>query len=173
MDDSKLLEAIDGFMESPDLPCDVKNVSNTIFAEVKNKHNTMNVRSAAGVYDELASLAKSYPKSMCYLVEIVARHSVDSIWSVTINQTEQHHKRIHVISADKFYALATGKENALQELIEALPKAINDFLDMNRETKKKRGESLAYQELAEKAANGDMVSQVYKLAFSDYDGFDE
>ena len=167
----QLLGSLDGFAESPELPCDVKNDSNTIFAEVKNKHNTMNVRSAAGVYDELASLAKSYPQAMCYLVEIIAKRSIDEIWSITINQTEQRHKRIHVISADKFYALATGKENALQELVAALPDAINDFLNRYEGHSAKKGKSPAYKELAEKTEGTDIVSQMYKIAFPDYTGF--
>ena len=167
----QLLGSIDGFAESPSLPCDVKNDADTIFAEVKNKHNTMNVRSAAGVYDELASLAKSYPKAMCYLVEIVAKKSLDEIWSVTINQTEQRHKRIHVISADRFYALATGRENALHELVEALPQAISDFLSTKKADNSKKGQSPAYEEIMKKAGNGDVVNQMYELAFPNYDGF--
>ena len=85
----QLLGSIDGFEESPTLPCDVRKTDDTIFAEVKNKYNTMNVRSAAGVYDELAGLAKSYPKAMCYLVEIIAKKSTDEVWSITINEKKQ------------------------------------------------------------------------------------
>ncbi len=109
----QLIGAIDGFEETPSLPCDVKKTDNTIFAEIKNKYNTMNVRSTAGVYDELAGLAKSNPHAMCYLVEIIAKKSADVVWSVTINQTIQQNKRIHKISADRFYALATGQELSL------------------------------------------------------------
>ena len=169
----QLLGSIDGFMETPNLPCDVRKEDNTIFAEVKNKFNTMNVRSAAGVYDELAGLAKSYPDAMCYLVEIVAKKSRDAVWSITINQTVQQHKRIHVISADRFYALATGKEDALRDLVNALPDAIHDFLqraskehhwnDTNRRTK-------AYEELCERADGYEIgiIEQIYRMAFPDY-----
>mgnify|MGYP002626400611 FL=1 len=171
----ELLGAIDGFEESPDLPCDVRKKDNSIFAEVKNKHNTMNVRSAAGVYEELTGLAKAYPKAMCYLVEIIAKHSTDKVWSVTVNEMKQEHPRIHEISADKFYALATGKENALLELTQALPMAISDF--MKAKGKKPIGQqgakASAYQELcqlAEKDGNN-LTSQMYKLALPEYMGF--
>ena len=169
----QLLGAIDGFIETPNLPCDVKKTDNTIFAEVKNKYNTMNVRSAAGVYDELAGLAKSYPDAMCYLVEIIAKKSMDSVWSITINQTVQQHKRIHIISADQFYALATGKEDALKNLIDALPDAIRDFLQKRSAGKyldDSGNRTKAYEELCEQANRYDtsIVEQIYRMAFPDY-----
>ena len=172
----QLLGSIDGFEESPSLPCDVRKLDNTIFAEVKNKHNTMNVRSAAGVYDELAGFAKSYPGSMCYLVEIVAKRSTDAVWSVTINQTVQQNKRIHLISADRFYSLATGKEMALKELCDALPDAIRDFLERERGDEgfvASKTKMAAYRELCEQAGQYGVgaVEQIYRMAFRDYIGF--
>lgn len=169
----QLLGSIDGFEESPSLPCDIRKMDDSIFAEVKNKHNTMNVRSAAGVYDELAGLAKSYPKAVCYLVEVIAKRSVDKVWSVTINQTVQQNTRIHLISADRFYALATGNEHALKDLCDALPDAIRDFLEEEREKEgfvESGTRIAAYQELCEQAGQYGIgvIEQIYRMAFSDY-----
>lgn len=172
----QLIGAIDGFEETPSLPCDVKKSDNTIFAEIKNKYNTMNVRSTAGVYDELAGLSKSNPHAMCYLVEIIAKKSADVVWSVTINQTIQQNKRIHKISADRFYALATGKENALKNLVDALPDAIHDFLktvDTDSTLGNKGGRMAAYGELSDQAGQygTGIIEQMYRLAFPDYVNF--
>lgn len=169
----QLIGAIDGFEETPRLPCDVKKTDNTIFAEIKNKYNTMNVRSAAGVYDELAGLAKSYPNAMCYLVEIIAKKSTDTIWSVTVNQTVQQHRRIHKISADRFYALATGQEDALKQLVDALPDAIHDFLKTNPEgadLADAESRAKAYGELCDRAGGygSGVIEQIYRMAFPDY-----
>lgn len=172
----QLIGAIDGFTETPSLPCDVKKTDDTIFAEIKNKFNTMNVRSAAGVYDELAGLAKSYPKAMCYLVEIIAKKSTDTIWSITVNQTVQQNKRIHKISADQFYALATGQEDALKQLVDALPDAIRDFLkrtDLEGNLKNAGNRARAFGELSDQAGKYGIgvIDQIYRMAFPDYISF--
>ena len=169
----QLLGSIDGFEESPTLPCDVRKTDDTIFAEVKNKYNTMNVRSAAGVYDELAGLAKSYPKAMCYLVEIIAKKSTDEVWSITINEKKQSHQRIHKISADRFYALATGRKNAFEELRQALPQAIHDFLNTQAKEASLANDNSslgAFDELTETSAayGTSMTETIYRLALSDY-----
>ena len=71
--------------------------------------------------------------------------------------------------------MATGKENALLELTQALPMAISDF--MKAKGKKPIGQqgakASAYQELcqlAEKDGNN-LTSQMYKLALPEYMGF--
>ncbi len=174
----QLIGSIDGFMETPSLPCDVKKEDDTVFAEIKNKFNTMNVRSAAGVYEELLSIAKANPQAMCYLVEIIARKSRDEEWTITVNEAVQRHKRIHVISADRFYALATGNPDAFAVLVEVLPRAIQEFLQ-------KQGESgifmaggakaKAYEEICDCAGSygmaEDVVRQLYEIALPNYGKF--
>lgn len=171
----QLLGSIEGFSETPTLPCDVKKNDNTIFAEVKNKHNTMNVRSAAGVYEELEGLAKSYPTAMCYLVEIISKKSSDEVWAQTVNEKRISHPRIHKISADKFYALATGKKDSFYELCVALPIAIKDYLEVNKKENilSSGGNLEAYQELTIKANDNEteILEQMFKISCSTYDGF--
>lgn len=171
----QLLGSIDGFCETPELPCDVKKCDNTIFAEIKNKHNTMNVRSAAGVYEELEGLAKSYPKAMLYLVEIIAKKSTDEVWEQTINEKKLYHPRIHKISADKFYELATGKKDAFKQLCEALPTAIEDFIKLSNLDGKLIGDRKAkkhrkvYSE--DDQADKKIIDEIFKNSFKSYYGF--
>lgn len=170
----KLLGAIDGFCETPDLPTDVKKLDHSIFVEVKNKHNTMNVRSAAGVYDELSSVAKSYPSAMCYLVEIISKKSIDEVWTLTVNETKLSNKRIHRISADRFYALATGDTYAFKKLCETLPVAIKDFLQNKKEdVLHGKAENKAYQEIKALAEKNKRTAEteMFNIAFSKYETF--
>ncbi|MFP3155080.1 Eco47II family restriction endonuclease [Lachnospiraceae bacterium ZAX-1] len=171
----KILGSIDGFVETPTLPCDVKKCDDTMFVEVKNKHNTMNVRSAAGVYEELEGLAKSNPKAMCYLVEIISKKSSDEVWQQTINEKKMEHPRIHKISADKFYELATGDKDAFKQLCEALPAATSDFLLKNGLMGNfgNTGRLGAYQTLMEKADEDgtDILREMFKISFTSYNGF--
>lgn len=172
----QLLGSIHGFSETPTLPCDVKKNDETIFAEIKNKHNTMNVRSAAGVYEELEGLAKSYPKATCYLVEIIAKKSMDEVWLQTINEKKISHPRIRKISADKFYELATGEKDAFKELCEVLPIAINDFQELNKKVKfVNTDESEAYIMLSKMAKedNTNILDEMFKISFSSYNGFNK
>lgn len=171
----QLLGSIEGFTETPLLPCDVKKCDDTIFAEVKNKHNTMNVRSAAGVYEELEGLAKSYPKAMCYLVEIIAKKSTDEVWHQTVNEKRSEHPRIHKISADRFYKLATGDKHAFKKLCDVLPQAAMDYLEMKKNggNLSGNGSSKAYQELSQRAMEDktDILKEMFRISFSEYGGF--
>lgn len=173
----QLLGSIAGFVETPDLPCDVKKCDNTIFAEVKNKHNTMNVRSTAGVYEELEGIAKSNPNAMCYLIEIVAKKSSDEVWKPTINEKTYQHPRIHKISADRFYELATGDKYAFYKLCKALPKAARDYLESNLALHElgATSDGNAYSELKNNAIEDqiDIFDEMFKYALPDYQGFKE
>ena len=84
---------------------------------------------------------------------------------MTINETKQQHPRIHRISAERFYALATGKEDAFGELVEALPVAIRDFLETNNMdlVKETGNDNSAYQEICQAAQKDghDVISHHY------------
>lgn len=84
---------------------------------------------------------------------------------MTINEMKQQHPRIHRISADRFYALATGKEDAFWKLVEALPVAIRDFLETNKMdlVKETDNDNSAYQEICQAAQKDghDVISHHY------------
>ncbi|MDK2808804.1 MAG: hypothetical protein PWP24_1541 [Clostridiales bacterium] len=171
----QILGSIYGFCETKDLPCDVKKCDDTIFAEIKNKHNTMNVRSAAGVYEELEGLAKSYPKATCYLVEIIAKKSTDEIWEQTINEKKSSHPRIRKISADRFYELATGQGGAFRRLCEVLPIATRDFLEQNAVMGElgegKNSEAYVMLTKKAKAQERNELEEIFQMAFGEFNGF--
>ncbi len=104
---------------------DLKADDNSIFAEVKNKYNTMNSGASKSVFERLVGFAGSYPAATCYLVQIIAQRSRDDIWVVGGKQ----HARVRVISADRFYASVTGQRDAFAQLYRVLPTVIHDYLE--------------------------------------------
>ena len=108
--------------------CDITNITNTLFVEIKNKYNTMNSSSAESTYQKLQKYAEEYPNSICYLLEIIASQSQDIHWQGTFNGNYYNHPNVRRISADKFYELVTGQANAFYDLCNILPIAISDYL---------------------------------------------
>lgn len=107
---------------------DIRAKDNTLFADIKNKHNTMNSSSAEALFQKLARYADDHKKAKCYWVQILAKGSFNDLWSGEINGKEYSHSRVFKISGDKFYALLSGEDDALFQLCKALPMAIDDFL---------------------------------------------
>lgn len=107
---------------------DIKANDNTLFADIKNKHNTMNSSSAEALFQKLKDFADQNRKASCYWVQILAKKSFSEPWSGIINGREYSHSRVYKISGDRFYALLTGEEDALYQLYKALPAVIHDYL---------------------------------------------
>ncbi|TVZ26447.1 Eco47II restriction endonuclease [Gillisia sp. Hel_I_86] len=107
---------------------DIKANDESIFAEIKNKHNTMNSSSAESAFQKLARFADDHRKANCYLVQILAKKSFSKKWEAIINGKEYSHSRVHIVSGDKFYALLSGDPDSFFKLYEALPRAVEDFL---------------------------------------------
>jgi len=154
--------------------CDIRKLDNSIFAEVKNKHNTMNSSSAESTYQKLQKFANDFPNATCYLVEIIAKHSQNIQWSSCLNGTRYSHPRVRKISADKFYALATGRPNAFKELCGVLPRATQDYLrSINQSNTTTSPVSSLYNSIQQNASlnNTDILTQIMKDNFSGYNGF--
>ncbi len=125
---------------------DVKAIDNTLFADIKNKHNTMNSSSAEALFQKLSRFADDYKKAKCYWVQILAKGSFCELWHGDINGKEYSHSRVYKISGDQFYALLSGQEDALLQLYKALPKAIKDYLKSIDEDEEV-GENSAIEEI--------------------------
>lgn len=125
----QILGGIDGFEIGNLSGFDIKGKDDTLFADIKNKHNTMNSSSAEALFQKLARYANDYKKAKCYWVQILAKNSFNELWSGEINGKEYSHSRVYKISGDQFYALLSGKDDALLQLYKALPKAIKDYLN--------------------------------------------
>ena len=108
---------------------DLKAEDNTLFADIKNKHNTMNSSSAESLFQKLARYADNYKSAKCYWVQILAKKSFDEHWAADINGKEYSHSRVFKISGDRFYETVTGEKNALFNLYKALPAAIEEVMN--------------------------------------------
>lgn len=124
----QILGGIEGFQVGNLSGFDIKAEDDTLFADIKNKHNTMNSSSAEALFQKLARYADDYKKAKCYWVQILAKSSFNELWKGEINGKEYSHSRVYKISGDQFYALLSGQNDALFQLYKALPKAINDYM---------------------------------------------
>lgn len=105
---------------------DLKKEDNTVFAEIKNKYNTMNSNSSQTVFNKLKTILTIYPSATAYLVQVIKKPgpSYDLCWGYKGNNNQ----RIRIISGDKFYEKVTGQPTALKQLYSILSKTISDFL---------------------------------------------
>lgn len=124
----QILGGIEGFEVGNLSGFDIKAKDNSLFADIKNKHNTMNSSSAESLFQKLARYADSYKQAKCYWVQILAKGSFNERWTGEINGKEYGHSRVYKISGDQFYALLSGQEDALYQLYKVLPLAIEDYL---------------------------------------------
>jgi hypothetical protein len=124
----QILGGISGFEQGNLSGFDVKANDDTLFADIKNKHNTMNSSAAESLFQKLARYANNYKKAKCYWVQILAKNSFCELWQGEINGKEYSHSRVYKISGDQFYALLSGHQDALLQLYKAIPLAIKEFL---------------------------------------------
>lgn len=125
----QILGGIDGFEVGNLSGYDIKAKDNTLFADIKNKHNTMNSSSAESLFQKLKYYADTFKNANCYWVQILAKGSFNEKWVAEINGKEYSHSRVYKISGDQFYALLSQKHDALFQLYKALPVAIKDYLN--------------------------------------------
>ncbi len=170
----QILGGIKGFEVGNLSGFDIKAVDNTLFADIKNKHNTMNSSSAEALFQKLARYADDYKKAKCYWVQILAKSSFNELWSGDINGKEYSHSRVYKISGDQFYALLSGQSDALFQLYSVLPIAIKDFLNtlpLNQEEL----ENSALDEIKGEvvASQRNILNQITFENYSYYLGFDK
>jgi len=126
---------------------DVVNHDLHVIAEVKNKYNTVKQSDLVSVYTHLHDLVmpktQIYRGYTAYYVEIIPKKPIryDKCFTPPDNQTGEKkpvNALIRQIDGASFYALATGRPDALAELYEALSQAIEtltpDFRFSDKET---------------------------------------
>lgn len=170
----QILGGIKGFEVGNLSGFDIKAIDNTLFADIKNKHNTMNSSSAESLFQKLKVYADDYKNAKCYWVQILAKGSFNEKWIAEINGKEYSHSRVYKISGDKFYALISGEENALFQLYKSLPIAIKDYLN----SIKKNEDATPHSALEEikfqtKASKRNILDQITFENYSYYSGFDK
>lgn len=126
----QILGGIKGYQAGNLSGYDIKAKDDTLFADIKNKHNTMNSSAAEALFQKLARYANDYKKAKCYWVQILSKGSFCELWSGDINGKEYSHSRVYKISGDQFYALLSGQDDAMFQLYKRLPVAIKDYLKL-------------------------------------------
>lgn len=170
----QILGGIKGYQVGKLSGYDIKANNDSLFADIKNKHNTMNSSSAESLFQKLKIYADNYKQAKCYWVQILAKGSFNNLWKGEINGKEYSHSRVYKISGDKFYALLSGKENAFFQLYKVLPLAINDYLiSIEKGNTIKENSALDEIKLEIKASNKTILDQITFENYSYYLGFDK
>ena len=170
----EILGGINGYEMGHLSGFDIKAKNNNLFADIKNKHNTMNSSAAESLFQKLARYADNYKKSKCYWVQIWAKKSFLEKWSGDINGKEYSHSRVYKVSGDKFYELLTNQPDALYQLYKILPIAISDYLNQISNTSNSGDES-ALNEIISESLNFDrtIINQISYDNYNYYKGFED
>lgn len=168
-----ILGGITGYEKGNLSGYDIKAQNNTLFADIKNKHNTMNSSAAESLFQKLEKFANKYPKSTCYWVAIWATDSYDLNWAGKINGSLYSHPRVKKISGDQFYKLLSKRDNALLELYSILPTAINHFLKTAAIEKAPNSSAITEINKSVAISGRDILKQIAFDNFKYYLGFDK
>ncbi len=169
----QILGGIKGFEIGNLSGFDIKATDNTLFADIKNKHNTMNSSSAESLFQKLARYADTYKNAKCYWVQILAKGSFNEKWYGEINGKEYSHSRVFKISGDQFYRQLTNRKFALLELYQVLPSAIDDFLSATNNDPQKQTSALEEISQSAKNTNRTILDEITFENYSYYLGFDK
>lgn len=146
---------------------DIENLKDKIFVEMKNKHNTMNSSSSAKTYMRFQNTIINDKDAKCLLVEIIAKHSQNIPWVVTLDNVKQvSNESIRRVSIDKFYEIVTGDKLAFQKLCLILPTVIKDVVN---DIKTRNKKNTVFTELDK--LSSDLLTSIYLLSFKKYEGF--
>ncbi len=141
---------------------DIINDKLHIYAELKNKHNTMNSGAATSVYASMQNKILHDDQAICMLVEVIATKSKNEKWY----KNGLSHEKIRRVSIDQFYGIVFKDNEAFFKLCKALPDILDDVI---KELKKGHIENSVYRELYE--LSPDTFKSLYLLAFKTYEGF--
>ncbi len=170
----QVLGGIKGYQVGKLSGFDIKAEDDTLFADIKNKHNTMNSSSSEALFQKLARYADDYKKAKCYWVQILAKDSFNEHWKGDINGKEYSHSRVYKISGDQFYALLTGEGDALYQLYKALPHVIKDYKKSLSVADNDESNS-ALEEIKKdiKESKRSILDQITSDNYKYYNGFDK
>lgn len=170
----ELLGEISGYEHTPLSGYDIRKTDNTLFAEIKNKENTVNSSSKEATYQKLIDFADENPGSKCYWVSLIAKKSYHGQWILSINKGKRvyNHPNVFAISGDQFYELLTGDKDAFAKVLAAYPIALSDFLRTKKVTVRAKTNKI-YKTLKKRAdENGiPLLEQLSKENFKNYNGF--
>jgi len=151
----------------PEKGFDIVNEVDKIYVEMKNKHNTMNSSSSQKTFMRMQNQLLNDRESQCYLVEVIAKNSQNLAWKVSLDGIFTSHENIRRVSIDKFYEIVTGEKEAFKQLVEILPRVMDDVL---KNIQQQGIENTVFEEL--KKVDNNMLKSLYLLSFKKYEGFD-
>ncbi|MEG1405274.1 MAG: Eco47II family restriction endonuclease [Alistipes sp.] len=157
-----LFKYIGNGWEVPEKGFDIINTDRHIYAELKNKHNTMNSNAAKSVYMHMQDKILHDDQAVCMLVEVIATKSQDTPWY----KDGLSHRNIRRVSMDKFYNIVFDDDHAFYKLCKALPDILEDVV---KELQQNGIHNSVYQELHK--LSPDTLKSLYLLSFKTYDGF--
>lgn len=144
----------------------------TYYIEMKNKHNTMNSSSSGKTFMKMQNHllnAEDKNRSICALVEVIAKKSQNIPWVITLDKVKQSpNEQLRRISIDKFYEIVTGEKEAFKIICEQLPITIEKIIKSNKSLQVEK--DTVFEELEK--IDSDVLIALYKLAFSTYEGFE-
>lgn len=147
------------------------NGNSTYYVEMKNKHNTMNSSASGKTFMKMQNHllnAEDKDRSICALVEVIAKKSQNKPWVITLDKIKQTpNEQLRRISIDKFYEIVTGNPNAFKMICEQLPVTIEKVIADNKALQVEK--DTVFEEL--ETINKDTLLALYKLTFSTYEGF--
>lgn len=155
--------------EVPEYGFDViySNKNKKIYVEMKNKHNTMNSSSSQKTYMRMLNQVLKEDDCFCYLVEIIAKHSQNIVWNISLDKEMVSNDKIRRVSIDKFYEEVTGEKDAFYKICKVLPEVIDEIINENKSFSAE--DDTVILELAN--MNDDILKSLYLLAFKEYEGF--
>ena len=147
------------------------NGNSTYYVEMKKKHNTMNSSASGKTFMKMQNHllnAEDKDRSICALVEVIAKKSQNKPWVITLDKIKQTpNEQLRRISIDKFYEIVTGNPNAFKMICEQLPVTIEKVIADNKALQVEK--DTVFEEL--ETINKDTLLALYKLTFSTYEGF--
>lgn len=138
-----------------------------IYVEIKNKHNTMNSSSSQNTYKKMLKQISEENGCKCYLVEIIAKHSQNIVWEISLENKSIRHENIRRVSIDRFYEEVTGDKDAFHKICMVLPKIIDKIIEENKQLVAEN--DTVIPELLN--IDDDILKSLYLLAFKEYEGF--
>lgn len=143
---------------------DLANDDRKIIAELKNKYNTVKGSDRIGIYEELSDAVHGknsiYKDYTAYYVTVIPQSSEGVLRPFTPSNNAKGKRaaadeQIIEIDGRRFYALATGHDDALDELFDAVSEIL--FSDHSHLTESQRdGDIRQVKQLFNKAFIGEM-----------------
>ncbi len=143
---------------------DVINKQMHIYVALADSSNFMSPGRFRKTYIKMQAKILEDDKAVCMLVEVMARHSQDIKWEMSIDGKRFSHDRIRCISIDKFYGKVFGDRYAFFKLCKALPSILDDVIADD-------GSITLTNTVYDELDKNDSNRSIYNLAFSTYEGF--